>query len=219
MAKFNKHLNKYFLREKKIINLKIRDREISKSIGNQGYIELDKPIPHGYEAKWVIREDFLRREDASAYLEALNVCNSSVWCKDKSFKFKDYKTKKWFVQKPILKPINKEKYESLSPTAKKFFVEDTTKERKYWKFGFNDKYYVCTLSYELVVNITQSYITHRREHDSILYQMDAENEAELYRISDGHPWGGYSEGKFWHKMELKKEKTIAKKEIRQRLSE
>lgn len=219
MAKFNKHQNKHFLREKKIINLKLKDREISKAIGNQGYIELEKPIPHGYDAEWVLRDDILRRSDAAAYQEALDASSRSIWCKDKSFKAKDYKTKKWFVQKPTLKPINKETYEKLSPTAKKFFVEDISKERKYWRYGFSDKYYICTLSYELVVKITQSYITHRREHDNVLYQMDAENEAQLYRVADGHPWGGYSEGKFWHKMELKKEKTVAKKEIRQQLNE
>ena len=219
MAKFNKHLNKYFLREKQIIKLKLKDREISDAIRNQGYIELEKPIPHGFEAEWVLRDDILRREDSAAYLEALNVCKSNVWCKDKSFKFRDYKTKKWYVKQPNLKKINKETYENLSPTAKKFFVEDTSNDKKYWRHGFSDKYYFCTLSYELVVEITQSYITHRREHDSVLYQMNAENEDQLYRIADGHPWGGYSEGKFWHKMELKKEKTIAKKELRQQLRE
>jgi hypothetical protein len=110
MAKFNKHQNKYFLREKKIINLKLKDREISDAIRNQGYIELEKPIPHGYDAQWVLRDDILRRSDASAYQEALDACSRSIWSKDKSFKTKDYKTKKWFVQQPILKPINKETY-------------------------------------------------------------------------------------------------------------
>ena len=218
MAKFNKHHNKYFLREKQIIKLKMKDREISDAIRNQGYIELEKPIPHGYDAEWVLREDILRREDAWAYQEALDVCGQSIWCKDKSFKYRDYKTKKWFVKEPNLKVINKEAYEKLSPTAKKFFFEDTS-EKKNWRFGFSDKYYRCTLSYELVVKISQSYITHRREHDSILYQMDAENEDQLYRVADGHPWGGYSEGKFWNKLELKKEKNTAKKELREQLGE
>lgn len=218
MAKFNKHHNKHFLREKEIIKLKKQDREINEAIRNQGYIELDKPIPHGYNAEWVLRDDILRREDAWAYQEALDACSGSIWSKDKSFKFKDYKTKKWVVQNPSLKSINKETYEKLSPTAKKFFVEDISHERRYWRYGFSDKYYRCTLSYELVVKITQSYITHRREHDSVLYQKDAEIEDRLYRVTDGHPWGGYSEGRFWHKMELKKEKNLAKKEIRKELN-
>ena len=49
--------------------------------------------------------------------------------------------------------------------------------------------------------------------------MDAENEDQLYRIADGHPWGGYSEGKFWHRVQLKKTKNQAKKELKKRLSE
>lgn len=219
MAKINKHHNKYFLREKEIIRLKKQDREISDAIRNQGYIELEKPIPHGYDAEWVLREDILRREDAWAFQEALDACKASIWSKDKSFKARDYKTKKWYVRQPELKAINKETYEKLSPTAKKIFVEDISHERRYWRYGFSDKYYRCTLSYELVVKISQSYITHRREHDNVLYQMDAEIEDRLYRVADGHPWGGYSEGKFWHKMELKKEKTLAKKEIKRQLNE
>lgn len=220
MAKFNKHHNKYFLREKQIIRLKKQDREITEAIRNQGYIELEKPIPHGYDAEWVLREDILRREDAWAYQEALDVCKASIWSKDKSFKARDYKTKKWYVRQPELKAINKETYEKLSPTAKKFFVEDITTERRYWRYGFSDKYYRCTLSYELVVKISQSYITHRREHDNVLYRMDAEIEDQLYRVADGHPWGGYGGyGKFWHRQELKKEKTLAKKEIKRQLDE
>lgn len=218
MGKFNKHLNKYFLREKQIIKLKIKDREISDAIRNQGYIELEKPIQHGFNAEWVLRDDIQRRSDAHAYQEALDVCKDSIWCKDKSFKFRDYKTKKWYVRQPNLKKINKETYEKLSIQAQKFFIEDNS-DKKNWRYGFNDKAYRCTLSFELVVKVTQSYITHRREHDSVLYQMDAENEAQLYRVADGHPWGGYSQGKFWHRVKLKKTKNQAKKELKKRLSE
>lgn len=219
MAKVNKHLNKHFIKEKKIIRLKKEDEKNYKAIGNQGYIELEKPIPHGFNAEWVLRDDILRRDDAWAFQEALDACNETIWSKDVSFKAKDYKTKKWYVKQPKLKCINKEAYEKLSPTAKKFFVEDISYERRYWRYGFNDKYYRCTLSYELVVKITQSYITHRREHDSILYQIDAEIEDQLYRISDGYPWGGNGRGKFWKKLDLKREKIIAKKELREQLRE
>ena len=218
MSKFRKHLNKYFHREKKIINLKIKDREINEAIRNQGYIELEKPIPHGYNAEWVLRDDILNRSDASAYQEALDASKVSIWSKDKSFKYKEYKTKKWVVRLPGLKAINKERYDNLSVQAKKFFIEDTTHKNS-WRLGFTDKSYRCTLSFELVVKITQSYITHRREHDNILYQMDAENEANLYRVANGFPWGGNSYDKFWNKLELKKEKAMAKKEIKRRLSE
>jgi hypothetical protein len=222
MAKFNKHLNKYFLREKKIINLKLKDREISDAICNQGYIELEKPIPHGYDAEWVLREDILRREDAWAYQEALDACKASIWSKDKSFKAKNDKTKKWYVRKPDLKAINKETYEKLSPTAKKFFVEDSLYEKRYWRYGFNDKYYRCTLSYELVVKITQSFITHRREHDNILYQMESEIESHMLRLANGvttRIWGSYRGLKYWKKEQYQKQKTNAKKEIRKQLNE
>jgi len=215
-----KKRNKHYLREKEIIRLKLKDKEISDAIRNQGYIELEKPIPHGFDAEWVLREDILRRADADAFKEALDACKQKIWSKKKDFKFRDYKTKKWYIQYPKLNEINKEKYEALSPTAKKFFVVYDDWRKKYWKSGFSDVHYRCTLSYELVVKITQSYITHRREHDNVLYQMDAENEKMLYKAAKGFPWGGWRSGqKFWHRQELKKEKNVAKKELRQQLNE
>lgn len=210
-----KKRNAKFFKAKNILKYKRIDNDITNAIRNQGYIELDKPIHNGYNAEWVLRGDILNRPNSIYTQEALDICKENVWSKNIDFKYKEYKTKKWYVQLPKLNPINKEKYETLSPTAKKYFYEDTYSIIKHFKYGFKDKFYRCTLSYELVVSITKSYITHRREHNNILYKMDAENEKMLYIVSNNNPWGGYGykNGKFYNRVEDKSKKLKNKRDI------
>lgn len=211
-----KKRNKQFWKEKKLIRLRMKDREISEAIRNQGWIELEEPIHNGYYAEWVLRDDILRRDDAAAYQEALDACKDKIWGRTPDFKFKNKKTKRWEQINPKLKDIKKEVYEKLSPTAKKLFVENTGKERRYWRYGFSDKWYTCTLSYELVVKVTKAFITHRREHDGVLYQMDAENERMMYQVAgNNNPWGSTDRSyRAYLRYENKKEKLKADRELR-----
>lgn len=209
-----KKRNKYFLREKQLIRLRMEDNDIDKAMRNQSLIELDEPIHNGYYAEWILRDDIQRRQDAAVFQEALDICKNSIWGKTPDFKFKNRKTKQWEYRKPELKIIDKKQYETLSPSAKKFFIE-SRKSQKYWRVGYNDKFYACTLSYELVVKVTKAYITHRREHDNVLYQMDAENEKRMYQVAgNGNPWG-YNNGnsKWYRKVESTKEKLKASREL------
>lgn len=210
-----KKRNKYFYKEKELIRLRMKDQELHTAIRNQGLVELEEPIHHGYNADWVLRPDIARRDDAAAYQEALDACKGRIWGKTPDFKHKDKKTKKWVLHNPKMNPIKKVTYDALSPTAKKFYIEDTTRTKKYWKLGFTDIQYRCTLSYELVVVITKSYITHRREHDNVLYQLEAENEKMMYIVAgNDNPWGGnHSSSKWWRSYENKQEKLEAERRI------
>lgn len=210
-----KKRNKQFWKEKQLIRLRIKNYEIGKSIRNQSYVELEQPIHNGYIAEWVLRDDILKRDDAIYFQEALDACKQSVWGRTPDFKYKSKKTKQWVIVNPKTYSIKKEKFELLSPKAQKHFVEDTVKDKKNWRYGYCDKWYRCTLSYELVVKITKHYITHRKEHDNILYQMDAENEKHMYRIAgDDNPWGSNSyKNWFWRKHENTKEKLKSKRDI------
>ncbi len=205
-----KKRNKHYWKEKQLIRLKLEDAKNHEAIYNQGLIELDEPIPHGYNAEWVLRSDISRRDDAHVYQEALDACKGMIWSKTKDFKYKNWKTKKWFVKKPDLKKINKAKYDALSVSAQKFFYEDTSSKRNYFH---KDTYYGCNLSFELVVKITKSYITHRREHDGLLYQKEAEIKEAMYRVSNGHPWGGYGDNKWYRRHESKKIKLAEERRI------
>jgi hypothetical protein len=211
-----KKRNKYFLKEKAINRIKREQNEINNAIRNEGWVELEKPEHNGYYAEWVLREDYTRRADAHVYQEVLDACGDRIWSKTEEFRSKDYKTKKWIYHKPRLLNINKEKYDKLSPSAQKFFYE-SLEDKKNWRYGFNDSSYACTLTYELVVLISKAYITHRREHDGLLRQMDAEAEKKLNQLTDGHPWGSYGYGKFWRKHEFKKTKMVAERELGQEL--
>lgn len=193
----------------------MKDREIHEAIRNQGWVELEEPIHNGYYAEYVLRDDILRRDDAHIYQEVLNACTAKIWSRTPEFKFKNKKTKRWEDIKPKLKDIKKEEYEKLSLQAKKFFYE-STKPRN-WRYGYSDKWYSCTLSFELVVKVTKAFITHRREHDGVLYQMDAENEKMMYIVAgNGNPWGGgrYRSEKFFNRVENKKEKLKAERKLR-----
>ena len=188
----------------------MEDAKNHEDIFNQGVIELEEPIHHGYNAEWILRNDIARREDANVYQEALDACKGKIWCKKKDFKFLNYKTRKWYVANPALKKINKAKYDALSPSAKKFFHEDiSTKKNHFYK----DKDYICTLSFELVVKITKAYITHRTEHDGTLYKKKAEIEKQMYDISP-NPWGYQRTGdKWWQRHQDRKAKLAEERKI------
>jgi len=209
-----KKRNKYFQQEKAVIRLKMEGEKIWTAMNNQSLVELEEPIHRGYNAEWILRSDIAKRDDAHVFQEALDACKGSVWSKNPEFRFKNSKTKRWEAINPKMHALNKEKYEALSPSAKKFFFE-TTRSNKYWRVGYYDKEYRCTLSYELVVKISKSFITHRREHDNILYQMDAENEKMMYQVAgNDNPWGGKSyKNWFWRKHENTKEKLEASRKL------
>lgn len=207
-----KRRNDKFLKEKKIIALKIAESENRLAIRNQGYIELEKPYHYGYTAKYVLRDDILKKVNAHHYQEALDACMEPIWSRNEDFEYTDWKTKKKYIAKPKLKTINQAEYDELSVGARRFFIESSLYE-KYWQYGYKDKHYVCTLSYELKIEISKNYITHKREHDNILYQMEAEIEKELYNLTDA-PWGSsYSGLKFFNKKEHKRYKLKAKREL------
>lgn len=210
-----KKRNKQFWKEKKLIRLRMKDREINEAIRNQGWIELDQPIHNGYYAEYVLRDDILRRDDAAVYQEALDACKEKIWGRNPEFKVKNKKTKRWEQIKPKLKDIKKEDYEKLSPSAKKLFFE-STKVNRNWRYGYSDKWYTCTLSFELVIKVTKAFITHRREHDGILYQMDAENEKMMYQVAgNNNPWGSSDRSyRAYLRYDNRKEKLKAERDLR-----
>ena len=210
--------NKHFYKEKLIQELRIEKDIVNTAIYDQGWIKLDKPYHQGYNAKWVLRGDISRREDAKHYQRALDVCNKTVWSRNKDFRYKNYKTKRTETLLPGLKNISKKQYESLPPQVRKFFRRDLSTLND-WRYGYRDITYRCILTYELVVHKWKTYVTHRREHDGVLYQRVAEIEKRIYDLTDDHPWGSYSEGKFWRKSEYRKKKNVAKRELKEELSD
>ena len=56
-----KKRNKFFERHKEYMSLSKREDELLTLIRNQGYIELEKPIPHGWYKEFDLRDDIKRR--------------------------------------------------------------------------------------------------------------------------------------------------------------
>lgn len=213
MSKVNKHLNKYFKRKKEFIRLDKERRENNHLIRNQGYYKLEKPIPHGWYETFVLRDDISRREDADFYQEILDVCNSSIWSLDGKFIFRDDKKRK-HRKKPVLKVINLNQYSKLSDKVKEFFKDVTFEYSRYWRIGYTDRYYRCTLTYEIVTKISRSYITHRREHNSDLYSTGNDIDKKLFYLTKGNEWS-YLKGRQKNGYEIEEEKQEFNKEKKQ----
>ena len=199
--------NKQFKEQKEILRLKREWNEIWQAQRNQGWIELEKPIPNGWDAKYVLRDDISRSPYAEELQEVLDACMVPVWSRRKDFKFKEYKSKKWSFKSPGLRKIDSKEYDKLSEKAKKYFYLDYN-SNSFWK-----RYVPFVDSWKLKVEITQSYKTHYREHDEILYQMEAEVEAKLWGKYRFKAWSGYRGMGEWYSYQNKKEKGISNRKL------
>ena len=123
-----------------------------------GYKPLDKPIHHGYDAYWVLREDVSRRDDADRFQYILDTYGITVWCRKKDFKAWDYFYKREVDIKPGFKEITLREYEELNPWVKKFFDSYT----KYTSWGKSSyiMYRVNIPDYFLIRKREKSYKTH-----------------------------------------------------------
>jgi hypothetical protein len=185
---------------------------------NLGYKPLEKPIPDGYRAQWVLREDVARREDADRFQYILDNFGKSVWCKRKDFKVWDYQIKKLVDVKPYFREITPKEYESLSIWAKKFFTEG----QKYSRWGnyMYSYYYVNIPSHYLVPQVRRDYKTHYKVIDEILQQEEAELEARLdwdFYNERRARWKSHRSNKTWrkifHRSDRSKTRQIIKRNV------
>ena len=185
---------------------------------NLGEVKLDKPIRDGWFKHLVLREDVARRKDADVYQEIIDVAGRWIWGSDKKVadkKWLDTERKKKNWQWAGLAYITKDKYNVLSPKAKKFFVEYEWKWTP-WQ-GSLKRYYCLVPQHYYVPSYTRSYITHRKIVDSELHQRidELSNRLlsnELYVLSDNV----YKEpgGLWWRKLEERRMRRKVKKALR-----
>lgn len=184
---------------------------------NLGYKPLDKPIPHGYRAVWVLRADISNRDDADRFQHILDNYGKSVWCKRKDFKVWDYQIKKLVDVNPYFREITPKEYESLKPWVQKFFTEGTKISR--WG-GFTYPYYYVNIpDYFLVREVKRDYKTHYKVIDEILKQEESELEGRL-------DWDFYNErrarwssrsSKVWRKIYHRTERSKNKQTIKRNM--
>jgi len=195
------HLNKQDRHVKRALALDRAMTKVQDKIYALGWDKLDKPIAHGWETQWKLREDVARRADSWQMQMALDVAKMTPKHCDNKKCFKEYKHSEMRYISPeykivvkskkgvkvLITPgtrrIHKHEYDKLHIQAQKWFTEIT--EVNPWG-GREYKIYILRLSFELVPDISRCYITHRQVIDPVLEQEydELSDEFDKY-INDG----------------------------------
>lgn len=138
---------------------------------NQNWIELEKPYISGYYMIFDLRDDIKNRDDAWVFYECIRLVGTRAWHKDKSFKRKIKKGKYEYIY-PVFGIVSEDVYKSTHPSVKKYFSEISWFHKNWSPFR---KQYACRVpSYFFTYKTEPRWITHYKEHDSLLAQEDAE---------------------------------------------
>ncbi len=169
MSKNTKHKD-----YKRLLALRERESELDAAIRNLGYVELEKPVHHGYNAFLTLREDVAKREDRVAGLYQYFIDNFAIetWSRTKEFYIKNKKGKVW-DKRPYLRRVTQKEYDGYLP-----WVQEHLHKRTEFVWGQEYSYYVPYIpQHYLVTKIKNSYITHRKV-------VDGELERELRFVRD-----------------------------------
>ena len=193
--------------KKEILRLKRESNEIWSAIRNQAWLELDEPYQYGWDAEFVVREDLSRSKYNDELQYLIETFGKSVWSKNKDF-IRKYTKRKNEVIEPYFVKIWEKEYDELHPVIQKYFSEDGTTE-SHWR----GKQYYCNVErWKLDIKKTKHVVTHYQEHDEILYQMEAENEAELDKYY-GKVYRNYGSKGFFNRQQKKKENNQTKRKL------
>lgn len=211
--KRNKKAEKY----KEFLRLQDAYYENIEAQRNLGYKPLEKPIHHGYDAYWVLREDVVRREDADKFQEILDNFSITVWCKNKEFRVWDRYYKRMVDVNPGLREIDQKQYNNLSTWAQRFFY--SYEKQSSWGGATRTVYAVNIPSYFLVRKVVKSYKTHYKVLDSDLQREEAEIKAQLDTIFYNERKKYYcGSSKKWRKILNKKDRVYNKVALKKNMS-
>lgn len=133
MSRLDKKINKYN-REKKLLDLDKENQKLWDAKYDLGWINLETPIFDGYEKKLILREDYTRRSDHKIYEDLLSIVGHSVYCRNKSFTSKNWKTKKLEPIKVLPKSLSNSEFKKKVPERlKRYFY-------RYFDTGYGYKY-------------------------------------------------------------------------------
>ncbi len=187
MSKNTKHKD-----YKRLLALREKEDELDKAIKNLGYVELEKPIHHGFNAYLTLREDVAKREDRVAWLYQYFIDNfaSEPWSRLPVFYTKNKKGK-ITDNRPYFRRLTQKEYDDFLP-----WVKEHLHKRTIYNWGNEYVYYVPYVpDYYLVMKIKNSYITHRKVIDSDLERERAFVKDQRWQLEDKiKPWNpnGYS---------------------------
>lgn len=205
------HNRKYEI-QKEIIRTKIKLCEIRKQISNQSLVPLDKPYHRGYWVSYKLRDDILRSKEGETLNYILKNYTKPQFSirKDRKVKYKTTKVQYIF---PKFVELSEKNFNGLPEKHKKYFTKGMSSTRVpyyYWAFSIQE--------WKLEITMKKHYVTHYKEHDEILYQIEDELYCKLYSLSP-NPWR-YSNSYRYENMIriMKKEDKKIKEELKEYLN-
>lgn len=148
---------------------------------NLGYIELEHPIPHGFNAYFVLREDVANRDDAWVFQGIIDHCGRTAWRRRNTFEtVKD--RRKTFARPfkkgenepyPDFRTVDEREYNSFVAEARKWFTKSEDKWGRIY-------YYVNVPIFYYEIKVEQHYRTKAKVFCNVLLQEEVEIEKQLY---------------------------------------
>lgn len=204
-------------RQKEVRRLKNRQWEIWKLQRDLGYIELKKPIRHGWYKEIIITEKVERYKNKAAILELYDKIERYYWGRTKEEAENKWlnQTSKHLIYKEF-PTINKKQFNKLSYKAQcmctSFQYRNESKKLKL-------KFYIRIPKGAYRIKYSRAYITHRKRIDPELIREDDFIDSQLnkkgyYNIAEAmNPWKDkwdYADGK-QEKLQIKKHLKALKK--------
>ena len=190
------------------------NKEISKNYDAQralGWIELDKPVHQGYEARLVLRKDISNREDAWIFEAIIEKYGTISYAK----RIKDFKENKYNIyNQPHIIGISETIFNDFIPEVKKWFYKPFIKTSS-WKAEY---YYSKIPTFFFEIKIEKRYITKIQLFDNILKQEEAELKAELNLKHYNRQEIGYHAPKRFRKILHSKQRALNKQIIHRYIS-
>ena len=181
MSKKGKYGEKHFDKWKKLFELRELDNinwEAQKALG---YKKLDVPVHHGYDFKYVLRDDISRRDDAHVFQEVLDRFGKSVWCRRKDRTVWNYKLKAYVPVYPVINTLTVKKWEELPQRLQKYFYKQEVLPFYHWR-GIVYEYKCNIPNYYFEIQKSKSYKTHYRVVDGVLQSESAEIDQQLEEL-------------------------------------
>lgn len=158
-----KPVNKIEKRKSEVRKLRKEYRDLYEAKFNLGYLDLEKPIRHGWFKHLTLRDDIARRKDALVFREILEASGIDIWGLDKKHADKvwDKQSRKDdTVQFPGIRKLHQKRYNKLSKKAQKWYEGFDW----YWSSGEgNVKRYHCRVPrYFFKITYSRAFITKKR---------------------------------------------------------
>ncbi len=208
-----KHLKEQRLKE--VRSIQQRQWEISVEIRNLGYIELPKPIRHGWFKEIVITYNIDRYRNKKYILELFEVIEKRFWGSTKSKADKQWfhQVSKYLIYKDF-PTISKKQFNRLTPKAQAMC---TVYQYRDCQKKMRKRFYIRIPKGAYKIKYTRAYITHSKRIDPLLESeytlLDQQLlKKEYYKTTQKlYRWSGKD---YWSVSKVKKDKLKAKKQLK-----